>query len=97
MNDQSSGLAEKYTPSFAEQFNQTIVEMRSQIRSLENAVKQLQRDVYRDGDRRAAPLGVNLDEVSPPPWLQQAKRQSGNADVRPVLPGLNSKLLMRGR
>jgi hypothetical protein len=86
----------QYSPSLQEQFEQTTSEMRSQIRSLENAVKQLQNHLYRDSDISPAPLGVDLDEVAPPPWLRQAKLQSGNADVSIVQPGLKSKLLVRG-
>jgi hypothetical protein len=98
MDHKPSVLAEKkwqYTPSFQEQFEQTIAEMRSQIRSLENAVEQLQHDLYDDKNASRAPLGVNLDEVGPPPWLRQAS-QSGNAHVSIVQPGLKSKLLVRG-
>ena len=85
----------QYTPSFAEQCQQTIAELCSRISSLEQAVAQIQHDVYRDRNISPAPLGVNLDEVAPPPWLKQAKQKPGNANASPVKPGLTSKLLVR--
>ena len=85
----------QYTPSFREQYEQTISEIRSQIRSLENAVMQLQREVYRDRNESAAPLGINLDEVGPPPWLQPVKKQSDHAKLARTNTGLTSKLLAR--
>jgi hypothetical protein len=100
MEPQRNAIAEelkrKYTPSFQEQCEQTISEMRSQIRSLENAVEQLQRDRYGDRNESHAPLVVNLDEVAPPPWLRRPKQKLGDAEASRVKHGLKSKLLIRG-
>src|ERR1035441_5700692 len=87
----------QYTPSFAEQCQQTIAELCSRISSLEQAVAQIQHDVYRDRNISPAPLGVNLDEVAPPPWLRRAKQKLGDAEVSRGKHGLKSKLLIRGR
>ena len=84
----------QYTPTFEEQCQQTIAEMNSRIRSLENAVEQLQCAVFRDSDRAAAPLGVNLDEISPPPWLEKMKEASDHAGVPGAKSFLKSKLLL---
>jgi flagellar biosynthesis chaperone FliJ len=57
MDHQHRGVAEKqwqYTPSFAERYAQIISEMRSQIRSLENAIAQLQRDRYANSNKSPA-------------------------------------------
>src|ERR1035438_2269894 len=85
----------QYTPTFPEQCQQAILEMQSRINSLEQAVQQLQHDVYRGSNISPAPLGIDLDDVGPPPWLLRAKEESDHGKVPRPKVGLESKLLQR--
>jgi hypothetical protein len=99
MDHQHRRVAEEqwqYTPSLTERYAHIISEMRSQIRSLENAVEQLQRDIYSNRDKSPAPLGVNLDEVLPPQWLRQGMQISDHTEAPLVRRVFKSKLLLRG-
>jgi hypothetical protein len=58
----------RYSPTQTEMNEQSIKELSSRVQSLEDAMKQLQSTVLSGTETPPSPIGVNLDEVAPPPW-----------------------------